>query len=51
MADVKFFSPVLSERVGVSKHEMDVFLGACKTYASELQDSGGGIGTTGESSC
>ncbi len=34
LADIKFFSPVLSERVGVSKTEMDAFLGACKTYAS-----------------
>lgn len=33
MADVKFFSGILAERIGVGKSEMDVYLNALKTYA------------------
>lgn len=33
LAETRFFAPILAERVGVSKSEMDVFLSACKTYA------------------
>lgn len=33
MADVKFFSGILSERLGVNKPEMDTYLNALKTYA------------------
>jgi hypothetical protein len=33
MADVKFFSGIMAERIGVGKAEMDVYLNALKTYA------------------
>jgi hypothetical protein len=33
MADVKFFSGILAERIGVGKTEMDTYLNALKTYA------------------
>lgn len=33
MADVKFFSGIMAERIGVGKAEMDVYLSALKTYA------------------
>ena len=33
MADVKFFSGILAERIGVGKTEMDTYLNSLKTYA------------------
>ncbi|KAK4688817.1 hypothetical protein P7C73_g1293, partial [Tremellales sp. Uapishka_1] len=52
MAETRFFSKTLAERMGVSKPEMDVFLSACKTYAKRgtrpvVQTSGAYLGLFG----
>jgi len=33
LTDTRFYARTLADHMGVSKSEMDVFLGACKTYA------------------
>lgn len=52
LADIKHFSPVFAERVGVPKHEMDNFLLACKTFSKRgtrpvVQPGGAYVGLFG----
>jgi hypothetical protein len=44
MADVKFFSGIMAERIGVGKAEMDVYLNALKTYAKRGNSNDSGHG-------